>query len=223
MALKEAARRQGRKLLEAAKFMGAGLLVGLALAGVFALALERSAAKKPDRDQIHITEIDPEEGKSKEKEITIEYVDKKLEKLGELSTAQMTYTGLYTVTEGKIPFLTQKGFSMVYTAQVRAGIDVSKMEIQVTEKQVTVTLPPAEIQMLKVDPDSIQFYDEKHALFNWDKKTDVTAAISIAEEETQKQAGTDGLLQQAAQHGEYIVQGILTGSVGEREIVVKHR
>ena len=94
MALKEAAQRQGRKLLEAAKFMGAGLLVGLALAGVFALALERSAAKKPDRDQIHITEIDPEEGKSKEKEITIEYVDKKLEKLGELSTAQMTYTGL---------------------------------------------------------------------------------------------------------------------------------
>ena len=45
MALKEAAQRQGRKLLEAAKFMGAGLLVGLALAGVFALALERSAPK----------------------------------------------------------------------------------------------------------------------------------------------------------------------------------
>ena len=57
MALKEAAQRQGRKLLEAAKFMGAGLLVGLALAGVFALALERSAAKKPDRDQIHIRTI----------------------------------------------------------------------------------------------------------------------------------------------------------------------
>ena len=148
---------------------------------------------------------------------------KKLEKLGELSTAQMTYTGLYTVTEGKIPFLTQKGFSMVYTAQVRAGIDVSKMEIQVTEKQVTVTLPPAEIQMLKVDPDSIQFYDEKHALFNWDKKTDVTSAIAIAESDTREKADTDGLLEQASQRAAYIVEGLLEGAVGDRAVVIKQQ
>lgn len=222
MALKETAQGQKLKLLEAAKFIGAGLLVGLALAGVFALALNRGAGD-PGRDRLHITEIDPNAGESREREITIEYVDKKLENLGELSTARMTCTGLYTVTEGKIPFLTRKGFSMVYTAQVRAGLDVSKMEVQLTEKRVTVTLPPAEIQVLKVDPDSIRFYDEKHALFNWDKKTDVTAAIAVAEEEAQKQAEADGLLEQAARHGEYVVQGLLAGAVGEREVVVKHQ
>lgn len=26
----------------------------------------------------------------------------------------MTYNGLFTVTEGKIPFITKKGFSMIY-------------------------------------------------------------------------------------------------------------
>ena len=69
-----------------------------------------------------LEEIDPEAGESKEQVVTIESIDKRLEDLADLSTAEMIYTNLYTVTEGKIPFLTQKGFSMVYTANVGRGL-----------------------------------------------------------------------------------------------------
>jgi len=212
--------KKGLKLLEAVKFIAMGLLVGIVLSAVFVLASGGSRA--PEKDVTHITEVDPASGESKEQEVTIEYIDKKLSNIADLSTAEMVYTNLYTVTEGKIPFLTQKGFSMVYTATIRAGIDISRVKAEVDEKEVTVTLPAAEIQMLKVDPETIQFYDEKHALFNWDKKTDVTTAITLAENDVKEKANTDGILKQASQRAEAIVEGLLEDSVGDRVIVVKH-
>lgn len=212
--------KKGLKLLEAVKFVGMGLLVGVVLSAVFVLA--SGGNKAPDKDVTHITQVDPGAGESKEQEVTIEYIDRRLEHVADLSTAELIYTNLYTVTEGKIPFLTQKGFSMVYTANVRAGIDISAVKTELDEKKVIVTLPPAKIQMLKVDPESIQFYDEKHALFNWDKKTDVTTAITLAENDVKERADTDGLLKQASQRAETIVEGLLEGAVGDRIIVVKH-
>lgn len=212
--------KRGKKFLEALKFIALGLAVGVVLSAVFVLASGRN--KAPDQNVTHITEVDPEDGQSRELEVTIEYIDKRLENIADLSTAEMIYTNLYTVTEGKIPFLTQKGFSMVYTADVRAGIDISKVKVELDKKRVTVTLPAAEIQMLKVDPESIQFYDEKHALFNWDKKTDVTTAIALAENDVKEKADTDGILAQAAQRAELVVKGLLEGAVGDRTVVVKH-
>ncbi len=212
-------KKKGWKLLEAAKFIGVGLLVGVALSAVFVLASGGSRA--PEKDVTHITEIDPGAGESREQTITIETVEKRLEDLADLSTAELIYTNLYTVTEGKIPFLTQKGFSMVYTARVRAGIDMGGVTVAVDDRRVTVTLPPAAIQTLKVDPESIRFYDEKHALFNWDKKTDVTQAIALAEADTREKADTDGLLKLASQRAEVIVKGLLEDAVGDRSVVVK--
>ena len=208
------------KVSGAAKLLLVGMIIGIALSGLVALSV---GGRSPDKEIIDITTADPEEGKLREQEVTIEYIDKKLQNIAELSTAEMIYSSLYTVTEGKIPFLTQKGFSMVYTATVRAGIDISGMAVAVDDKRVIVTLPKAEILMLKVDPESIQVYDEKHALFNWDKKTDVTAAIAIAESDTREKADTDGLLEQASQRAAYIVEGLLAGAVGDRAVVIKQQ
>ena len=137
------------KVSGAAKLLLVGMIIGIALSGLVALSV---GGRSPDKEIIDITTADPEEGKLREQEVTIEYIDKKLQNIAELSTAEMIYSSLYTVTEGKIPFLTQKGFSMVYTATVRAGIDISGMAVAVDNKRVIVTLPKAEILMLKVDP-----------------------------------------------------------------------
>ena len=60
----------------------------------------------------------------KEPELTSAFVSGKLEAVSELTTARLTYTGLIKYSEGKIPFLTKNSFSMIYTARVRAGIDI---------------------------------------------------------------------------------------------------
>ncbi len=198
-----------------------GLLIGALLAAIFVFVVGREKSDQQGKELLEVTKIDTEPQKSVAQEVTVELVSKKLENISALSTAEMIYTGLYSVTEGKIPFITKKGFSMVYSATVRAGIDASQIEVEITDEAVTVLLPAAEIQMSKVDPDSIQFYDEKFALFNQDKKTDVTEAISIAEQDVQEKANTDGLLERATQQAEYIIKGILEGSVAGRKVVVK--
>ena len=157
-----------------------------------------------------------------EQEITIDYVSKKLENISELATAEMTYNGLLTVTEGNIPFITKKGFSMIYTASVKAGIDASLIKTELTDETIIVNLPPAEIQMSWVDPDSIQFYDEKHALFNWSEKTDVTQAISTASNDVKENADIDSLLDKASKQAELLVKALLEGSAVNRKILVIH-
>ena len=193
-----------------------GVVIGVVLS-VLGFVCYEKFFEEPEIVEIEV----PVEVEAPKPEITIEYVDKKLENLGELATAEMTYNGLYTIVEGNIPFITQKGFSMTYEAQVKAGIDVSAIEVEVSDKEVVVTLPAAEIQMSYVDPETIQFYDEKMALFNWTEKTDVTEAITSAEADVQEKADLDGLLERASKQAEYIVKGLLEDAVGDLKVVVK--
>lgn len=190
------------------------------LAGVVLTVCVTSAFGLPDREVRTFTNVEAASGNPVEQEVTIEYISKKLENLSELATAEITYNNLYTVEEGKIPFITKKGFSMLYTATIKAGIDVSLLKIDVSDDEVKIILPASEIQSVHVDPDSIQFYDEKKAIFNWSEKEDVTTAVSTAESDAEQKADTDGLLERASKEAEYIVQGILEGSVGDREVVV---
>ena len=131
----------------------------------------------------------------------------------------MLYSGLVIYSEGDIPLITKKGFSMRYTANIRAGIDFSKVTVKVSKDKVTVHVPEAEIQSVDVDSDSIEFYDERYALFNWTDKEDVVDAISISEEDASAHADVSGLLKRADKQTNAILKNILAGSVGDRELI----
>lgn len=153
----------------------------------------------------------------KKMEVTVEYINKKLENLSELSAAKLSYTGICTVSEGKIPGLTKKGFSMIYEAMVTAGIDASEIDIDIQDNSVTVKIPKSEIQVIKVDPNSIQFYDEKKALFNWTELGDSVNGIILAENDIKEKASTDELLERADSQVEYIVKGLLEDTLNEAD------
>ena len=51
------------------------------------------------------------------------------------------------------------------------------MESEITETQVMIRVPEIEILEVYVDESSIQFYDEKFALFNWEKKEDLLETL----------------------------------------------
>ena len=153
--------------------------------------------------------------------IDSQFISAKLDEASDLTTATLTYNGLITYTDGNIPFITQKSFSMIYTAEIRAGIDMSKVDIKVTEDKVIITLPEVEIQGVDVDPDSIQFYDEKYALFNWSDKDDVVTAISSAEADVQEKADINGLKDKSRVQAEEIIKGLLIDSIGERTLEIR--
>ena len=126
-----------------------------------------------------------------ETQITSSFISDKLEMVSELTTAKLTYNGLVYYSDGSIPLLTQKSFTLTYRAEVRAGVDLSQADIKITDKEVQLTLPAVRILDTVVDSDSIQFYDEKAALLNWGKKTDVLDGMTAAQKDVEEKADFD--------------------------------
>ena len=161
--------------------------------------------------------------KKDEPEITNTFISEKLEAVSELTTAKLTYTGLVRYTEGNIPFLTKKEFNMLYRAGVRAGIDLSQANIDVTDSEVKLTLPKAEIQEISVDADSIQFYDESFALFNGEKREDTVEALKVAEEDVRENGNMEDLMAEAQEQTEILLTGFLDELSGDRTLVISYR
>lgn len=156
---------------------------------------------------------------AKEPELTSSFISGKMEAASELTTARLTYTGLIKYSEGKIPFLTQNSFSMIYTAKVRAGIDLSEAQITIREDAVVITLPECEVQSIEIDENSIEFYDERWALFNRTEKEDVMDMITAAREDVSAKADMNDLLENARQQTELVLRGLLEDVIGERELI----
>lgn len=156
--------------------------------------------------------------KNKQPEITAAYISEKIESASELTTSELVYNGLVIYSEGDIPLLTRKGFSMRYSANIRAGINFSDIKTDITKDKVNIKIPHAEVQSIDVDTGSIQFYDEKYALFNWTQKEDVIDAISISKEDASSHANTAELVKRADAQTEIILKSILAGSIGDRKL-----
>lgn len=160
---------------------------------------------------------------TEKEEITTDYVSGKLEDVGELTTQKLSYTGMVTLTKGEIPLITKNGFTMKYTAIMRAGMKTSEFGIDIKEKSVVVSIPHAEILDVKVDSESINFYDETFSLLNRYGKEGTAEAITKAEEDVLEKADSSELLKKADEHAEELIQKILDGAVGDREIVVSFK
>lgn len=157
--------------------------------------------------EIIITEK-PEDDKPKV--VTTEYINQKLEGMGELVTQKMAYTGLYTVSEGKIPFITKKGFSMVYEAEVEARVNFAEIEFTSDETGIKFLIPHSELQTPVIDPESIQFFDEKRAVFNWQKKEDAVDAQAAAREDVLKKYDFTDMLKNADDHAVLLLKTIFS-------------
>lgn len=161
--------------------------------------------------------------KESEPEITNSFISDKLEAASELTSAKLTYNGLVRYSEGSIPFITKKEFSMIYRAEVKAGIDLSKVESEITDAQVKITVPRIEILDISIDESSIQFYDERFALLNWEKKEDLLETIQEAKADVEAKGDMDGLKENAKNQIEILLVGLFEDCIGERELVIEFR
>ena len=156
----------------------------------------------------------------KQPTITSASLYSKIEESSELTSAKMYYNGVLFYSEGDIPYLTQMSYNMTYSAVVRAGIDVSEIEIKVEDDRVVVDLPEPEIQDINIDPDSVKFFDKKNALFNWEKMEDGVDAIKYAKDDVEANANLEVLKEEALENSRTLIQGLLEDSVGDKELYV---
>ena len=93
-------------------------------------------------------------------------IEERLTRCSSLTTARLEYRGLVKYEEGDIPLINKKAFSMIYDAQISAGIDLENAQVEISGRDISITLPEPAVQDITIDPDSLEFYDEQFALFN---------------------------------------------------------
>ena len=144
----------------------------------------------------------------KEPKVTVDAtsIEERLSRCSSLTTARLDYRGMIKYSEGEIQFINKKGFSMIYDAQIKAGIDLSKADVSVSWDKISITVPEPEIQDITIDSDSLEFYDEQLALFNWTDKEDTTKAIAYAKEDAQAKAEQTDILSQASAQAETVIE-----------------
>ena len=150
-----------------------------------------------------------------EEEVTEDYLGTKLSKVGELTTVKLNYTGFLQYQDKGIPIFNRSDFIMTYEANARVGIDLEKVEIEVdnTNKMVSLTIPKAEIQDVKIDTSEIKYYDSDFAWFNVDEKEDGNKALELAEKNAQEELGKMGVLESADEQALTLIKGLLQNAV----------
>lgn len=145
----------------------------------------------------------------KEPTVTTSVITSQLQNMSDLTTSQLQYRGMIRYEEGTITFINKKSYTMLYDASVKAGIDMEQAKIQVTGKKVKVTLPKAKIQEIVINPDTLEFYDEKNSLFNWEDKQDTVKALQLAKEDATARIDETELLKQAEQQAELLIKNLV--------------
>ena len=134
-------------------------------------------------------------------ELTNTVVSRQLETMQDLTTAR-------EFSEGNIAHVNQKKFTMFYSYEIRAGVDLSKAKIAVDNDNhvISITLPKADLQSVSVDPDSLRFFDEQTSLFNDAEVSDTAAALQDAKKTAANKATKSDLLKEADKQAKKVVQ-----------------
>lgn len=160
--------------------------------------------------------------KKKKESVTSTLIVSRLRECSDLTTCILEYQDLVKFEQGSIPLITKKSFSMIYKANIRAGVDLSKASVEVTRNIVTITIPETEVQSIEVDTNSLRFYDERLALFNWNHKEDIASAIDAARTSAETHANFDQLKSQARKQAEIVIRQLVGPAVdGSRELVIR--
>ena len=144
----------------------------------------------------------------------------RLQESSELTVEKNYYTGIVRFSEGTIPLIDKNGFTMKYEAEINAGFDLEKVSIEVNDDSVVVNVPEAKILAVNIDPDSLEFYDNKTSIIKTDRKEATKQALQSAQKDAEKHSQSKGILEAANKRAEVIFKGILEGGVGDRTIIV---
>lgn len=153
----------------------------------------------------------------KEPELNASAITAQISELSQLSTAELAYRGLVRYSQGEITFLTKKEFTMIYDATVKAGVDLNQVQVDINGNHISVTLPKANIQDITIDPDSLEFYDEKFALFNFQDRQDTVEALQYAEEDVTERVKKTDLLSTADERAKTVITELLNSMWNEKD------
>ena len=153
-------------------------------------------------------------GKNSEPEITSTSLTQQLQEVSDLAVLEYNYTKVgkfensLELNGWDIP-LTKKSFLLTYSGKLQAGIDMSKIDIIVEDKTITVLLPDVEIISNVIDEDSIEVYDETKNIFNPISINDYKTFASNQKTMVEEEAIENGFLSEAATRAQKAIRSFL--------------
>lgn len=150
--------------------------------------------------------------------ITSARIQEQLRAVSELVTQQYIYTnadrGEYNKTwlwGWDMPF-SDKSLLVKYDGTIKAGIDLSDVQVDVNEdtRTVTVTLPGSKVTDNNVPQNTILVYETRDGLFNKVTIDDSNALISKGKEAMEAKAIERGLLDEADKQAQTLIRTFLT-------------
>lgn len=135
-------------------------------------------------------------------ELSAVVVQNQISEIAELATITYSYTelGQYESSKEfygtKVPFTTNK-FILTYDGVIKAGVNVSKAQIEEQGGTITVRLPQAQVLSHEIDENSVKVFDEKTSIFNQFTVEDYTAFYADQKKSVEEKAIAKGLLIEA--------------------------
>ena len=155
--------------------------------------------------------------KSKNKEYGYDSstVMSRISHIQELALVKHNYTGVIGFKDYKkilnmnIP-LTDKYFLLKYNGYLKAGVDFSRIKINVlTDSMVHVSIPKPEIFDTVIDEGSVQIYNESENAFNPIKISDYNEALSREKNIMISDAVKQGILKDATDQARMVLTAML--------------
>ena len=153
-------------------------------------------------------------GRSETAKIDTVVLQNQLSEIRELATVTYAYTNMAQFESSndfygvKIPFTT-KSFILTYDGTIKAGVDLSALDVRVTGDTITITLPEPEILSHEIPEDSIQVFDETHNIFNPIQISDYTGFTRDQKALLEERAIENGLLDKASEQACTVVENLL--------------
>lgn len=133
----------------------------------------------------------------------------------ELALVRHNYTGVISYKDYmkflniNVP-LTDKYFLLKYNGYIKAGVDFSRIKVDVlNDTSVHVSIPKPTILETSIDENSVQVYNESQNAFNPIKISDYNEAISREKDVMVRDAIRGGIYTQASEQAKLAIRSLL--------------
>ena len=177
--------------------------------------------------QVVVKEKEVEKVVEVEKEITSEILRDGLREMGMLITEEYYFTEVVSFSSIKKLFnielgITSSSYLATYDGVVTAGIDFTGIGVEKDDAAgtVTVTLPPAQVLNVDIDPESFELHSEKTGLGNPISVEDFNASLVELEKSASAKAVERGLLDKADANARTVIRNFISGMIDTSRYVI---
>lgn len=149
--------------------------------------------------------------------MTSDLLLQQIQSISELATVEYSYTNMgkfenqATFYGWKVPFTT-KSFIISYDGKIKAGIDMSLVDVNIDGNTIQIDIPEAKILSHEIDETSIEVFDETHNIFNQISITDYNQFAIDQKESMEEKVIEKGLIEEAQDKAESTIKTFIQSS-----------